>query len=104
MSDSTMKPSTTAASERPGTTAVYRKYLKLGIALIAVGAIVHAVLPAIFVALRGVGEPGNPFWTLLDPALTLIRWSFMPLGSALIGAAIVIKELGPSSTEQHVER
>jgi len=74
--------------------------LKLGIALIAVGAIVHAI----FVALRGVGEPGNPFWTLLDPALTLIRWSFMPLGSALIGAAIVIKELGPSSTEQRVER
>ncbi|HON75370.1 MAG TPA: hypothetical protein PLQ23_09480 [Dermatophilaceae bacterium] len=100
MSDSTMKPSTTAASERPGTTAVYRKYLKLGIALIAVGAIVHAI----FVALRGVGEPGNPFWTLLDPALTIIRWSFMPLGSALIGAAIVIKELGPSSTEQRVER
>ena len=46
-----MKPSTTAASERPGTTAVYRKYLKLGIALIAVGAIVHAVLPAIFLSL-----------------------------------------------------
>jgi len=36
--------------------------------------------------------------------LTIIRWSFMPLGSALIGAAIVIKELGPSSTEQRVER
>ena len=104
MSESAMKPSTPEAPERPVTTAVYRKYLRLGIALIAVGAIVHAVLPAIFVALRGVGEPGNPFWTLLDPALTIIRWSFMPLGSALIGAAIVIKEVGPSTTRQRVER
>ena len=72
----------------------HAKYLYVGAALLAIGAILQAISPSLFVWLSGgVGRPA-PLLGFLDLFLTLLRWSFMPLGASLIAASFVIKELG----------
>jgi len=76
-------------------TPIYKRYFRLGVALLVLGAVIHAIMPSVFVALAGVDAHGNPTIGLLDPVLTVVRWSFMPVGAAMIGASVVLKELSP---------
>lgn len=64
--------------------------------LFVVGAVLVVVGPSVFVwvaelaganAAAGVG--------FIDVALTLVRWTTIPTGASLIGAAIVINTLSP---------
>lgn len=67
-----------------------------GVVLLVVGALVIAFGPDVYAAIaRAAGYNADIGLKTFDLALTLIRSSFMPLGSVLIGAAVVIQALSP---------
>ena len=74
---------------------VYTRYFRVVLALLLIGALVHTALPSLF-GWFAENDQGNSALRYLDPVLTLVRWSLMPLGSSLIGASIVIRELRPT--------
>lgn len=68
------------------------------VVLFVVGAIFVVVGPRAFVAAAdAIGPGGGAVLDALDVVLTIVRWTTMPLGAALVGSAVVIQTLSAQS-------
>lgn len=73
-----------------------RRCLVWGIALCVVGSALGHFLPALFANVLSRMQSGTePAVALLDILMLLVRWTMIPLGTTLIGSAIVIHALMP---------
>lgn len=85
--------------------ATAKKCVQWGIVLIVAGGIVLVLLPQLIGLLaESVGPTASIGVGLVDIVLTLVRWALIPMGTTLIGAAIVIRALTPAvqdSREAH---
>lgn len=74
-----------------------KKCIKWGVVLIVVGGFVLVLLPQLFGLLgETVGPTAAIGFGAVDIVLTLVRWALIPMGTTLIGAAVVIRALAPS--------
>lgn len=65
--------------------------------LIVVGGFVLVLLPQLFGLLAETAGPTAAIgFGAVDIVLTLVRWALIPMGTTLIGAAVVIRALAPS--------
>lgn len=85
--------------------ATANKCVQWGIILIMAGGFVLILLPQLMGAFAdSVGPTASIGVGLVDLVLTLVRWALIPMGTTLIGAAIVIRALAPAldrSREAH---
>jgi hypothetical protein len=73
------------------------KCIKWGAALIVIGGLVLVSLPLLIGLLAESAGPTAAIGVgAVDIVLTLVRWALIPMGTTLIGAAIVIRALAPS--------
>jgi type II secretory pathway component PulF len=74
-----------------------KKCVQWGIALIMAGGLVLVLLPQLMgVLAESVGPTASIGVGLVDIVLTLVRWALIPMGTTLIGAAIIIRALAPA--------
>lgn len=74
-----------------------KKCIKWGVVLIVVGGFVLVLLPQLFGLLAETAGPTAAIgFGAVDIVLTLVRWALIPMGTTLIGAAVVIRALAPS--------
>ncbi|NOJ60992.1 hypothetical protein [Arthrobacter sp. 260] len=77
--------------------AAAKKCVQWGIALIIAGGLVLVLLPFLVGLLaESAGATAAIGVGLLDVILTLVRWALIPMGTTLIGAAVVIRVLAPA--------
>lgn len=77
--------------------ATAKKCVQWGIILIVTGGFMLVLLPQLMGALaESVGPTASIGVGLVDLVLTLVRWALIPMGTTLIGAAIVIRTLAPA--------
>jgi len=82
--------------------ATAKKCVQWSIALFLVGALLMVFGPRIFVQLSDLaGANAAVGLDLADVTLTLVRLTTMPVGAALIGAAVVIQVLAPSEVRSN---
>jgi hypothetical protein len=85
--------------------ATARKCVQWGIVLIIAGGFVLVLLPQLMGVLAdSVGPTASIGIGLVDIVLTLVRWALIPMGTTLIGAAVVIRTVAPAlerSREAH---
>ncbi len=73
-----------------------KKCVQWGIALIVAGGFVLALLPQLVGLLaEAVGPSAAIGAGAIDLLTGLIRWALIPMGTTLIGAAVVIRVLAP---------
>jgi hypothetical protein len=78
--------------------ATSRKCIKWAVVLILLGAVLQVVGPQIFVAAAAsLGPNASVGLGIVDVFVTIVRWTLIPMGSALVGAAIVIQALAPNT-------
>ncbi len=76
---------------------VAKRCVQWSIGLIVSGALLIVFVPRIFAAIAvQLGETAESAVTLTDVVLTLVRWTSIPVGASLIGAAVVIATLAPN--------
>lgn len=74
-----------------------KKCTQWGVILIIVGGFVLLLLPMLIGLLAQTAGPTAAIGVgAIDIVLTLVRWAMIPMGTTLIGAAIVIRTLAPS--------
>ena len=74
-----------------------KKCIKWGVALILGGGVVLVLLPLLIGMLAETAGPTAAIGVgAVDIVLTLVRWALIPMGTTLIGAAVVIRALAPS--------
>lgn len=74
-----------------------KKCIKWGVVLIVVGGFVLVLLPLLIGLLAETAGPTAAIGVgAVDIVLTLVRWALIPMGTTLIGAAVVIRALAPS--------
>lgn len=74
-----------------------KKCIKWGVVLIVVGGFVLVLLPQLSGLLAETAGPTAAIgFGAVDIVLTLVRWALIPMGTTLIGAAVVIRALAPS--------
>lgn len=74
-----------------------KKCIQWGVVLIVVGGFVLLLLPMLIGLLAQTAGPTAAIGVgAIDIVLTLVRWAMIPMGTTLIGAAIVIRALAPS--------
>jgi len=82
-----------------------RKCVRWGIVLIVAGGFVLSLLPALIGLLSdSVGPTASIGVGAVEVVLNLVRWALIPMGTTLIGAAVVIRILAPAlerSSESH---
>lgn len=82
-----------------------KKCIQWGITLIIAGGLVLSLLPALIGLLaESAGQTAAIGIGALDFVLNFVRWALIPMGTTLIGAAIVIRVLAPAlerSSETH---
>ncbi|OUM39944.1 hypothetical protein [Arthrobacter sedimenti] len=65
--------------------------------LIVAGGFVLVLLPVLIGLLAETAGPTAAIGVgAVDVVLTLVRWAMIPMGTTLIGAAVVIRALAPS--------
>ena len=75
-------------------TPVAKKRILWSIGLFVVGAVLMVYVPDIYVAVSDRAGPNADIGLgLLDVFMTLVRWTLMPVGASLVGAAVVIQTL-----------
>ena len=80
--------------------ATAKKCVQWSIALFLVGALLIVFGPQIFKQISDLaGANAAVGLDLVDVTLTLVRSTSMPVGAALIGAAVVIQVLAPSDVQ-----
>ena len=74
-----------------------RRCVHWGITLVIAGGFVLVLLPHLIGLLAVSAGPSAAIGVgLVDIVMTLVRWALIPMGTTLIGAAIVIRALAPS--------
>ncbi|GAA1118851.1 hypothetical protein [Arthrobacter flavus] len=74
-----------------------KKCVQWGIALIIAGGIVLMLIPFLLGLLaESAGATAAIGVGLLDVILNFVRWALIPMGTTLIGAAVVIRVLAPA--------
>lgn len=74
-----------------------KKCIRWGIVLIVAGGFVLVLLPLLIgLIAETAGTRAAIGVGAVDVVLTLVRWAMIPMGTTLIGAAIVIRALAPS--------
>ncbi len=74
-----------------------KKCIHWGIVLIIAGGFILLLLPQLLVFLADTAGTSAAIGVgAIDIVLTLVRWAMIPMGTTLIGAAIVIRTLAPS--------
>jgi hypothetical protein len=85
-----------------------KKCIKWGIVLIVVGGFVLLLLPLLIGLLAESAGPTAAIGVgAVELVLNFVRWALIPMGTTLIGAAIVIRVLAPAlerSSENHASR
>lgn len=77
--------------------ATARRCIQWGVLLIVAGGFVLVLLPQLLGLLAEAAGPTAAIGVgAVDIVLTLVRWPMIPMGTTLIGAAIVIRALAPS--------
>jgi multisubunit Na+/H+ antiporter MnhG subunit len=78
---------------------VAKKCVIYGVLLLVVGAVLLIYIPDVYNAIvNAAGSNAQPGLDFINILLQVIRSSFMPVGAALIGAAVVIQTL---SNDKH---
>jgi len=73
-----------------------KKCVQWAVGLFVVGAAFIVWGPDLFSAIANAAGPNaRPVTDLVDVLVTLVRWTLMPVGASLIGAAVVIQVLWP---------
>lgn len=82
-----------------------KKCIRWGVVLVVAGGFVLVLLPLLIGRLAETAGPTAAIGVgAVDVVLTLVRWAMIPMGTTLIGAAVVIRALAPSlerSRETH---
>lgn len=74
-----------------------KKCIQWGVLLVIAGGFVLVLLPSLIGLLaQTAGQTAVIGVGAIDVVLTLVRWAMIPMGTTLIGAAIVIRALAPS--------
>ena len=72
-----------------------RKCVRWATGLFVVGAVLIVFGPHLFAAIAGRVPNEGAVLGAVDVTVTLVRWTLMPLGASLVGAAVVIQTLAP---------
>jgi hypothetical protein len=82
-----------------------KKCIQWGVILVVAGGFALLLLPQLIGLLAETAGPTASIGVgAVDVVLTLVRWALIPMGTTLIGAAIVIRALAPAlerSRETH---
>ncbi|MEE6273795.1 hypothetical protein [Georgenia wangjunii] len=74
-----------------------KKWATIGVSMLVVGGLLLAFGPDVYYwAANVAGANAEPGLWVLSVLLNVTREAFMPLGAALVGAAVVIQALAPS--------
>ncbi|GAA1130742.1 hypothetical protein [Arthrobacter flavus] len=74
-----------------------KKCIQWGVLLVIAGGFVLVLLPSLILLLaQTAGQTAVIGVGAVDVVLTLVRWAMIPMGTTLIGAAIVIRALAPA--------
>lgn len=74
-----------------------KKCVQWGVILVVAGGFVLVLLPQLLGLLtEAVGPTAAIGVGAVDIVLTLVRWALIPMGTTLIGAAVVIRALAPA--------
>lgn len=77
-----------------------KKCITWGIVLILAGGLVLLVFPSLLGLLAESTGPTAAIGVgAIDAVLNFIRWALIPMGTTLIGAAVVIRVLAPALTQ-----
>lgn len=81
-----------------------RRCIGWAVALITAGAVLLVFVPQIYVAIANLaGANAEAGVALVDVVLTIVRWTMIPVGASLIGAAVVIQTLAPQEDRSEQE-
>ncbi|HZL02833.1 MAG TPA: hypothetical protein VFC48_06880 [Cellulomonas sp.] len=73
-----------------------KKCVQWSVALLVLGAALVVFVPRIFVRIFDLAGANAALGVdIVDVTLTLVRWTTIPVGASLIGAAVVIQALAP---------
>lgn len=71
-----------------------KKCIQWSIGLFVVGSVLLVYIPEIFLVIsKRAGANAAIGLDFMDVTLELVRWTFMPVGASLVGAAVVIQAL-----------